>query len=129
MSKKRRREPSTIDTQLVEIYEDLANENENIRLQAARALLTKYASSDNPSELSEVVRRLIRGLCSGRKAARVGFSIALTELLSQKYQETETSRISELIDVLLEQTESTGNISGQVRFKFLQSPFSHPVAQ
>ncbi|KAL8692702.1 MAG: hypothetical protein Q9218_002323 [Villophora microphyllina] len=121
MSKKRRRELSSIDTQLVEIYEDLTNENENTRLKAAQALLTK-CSPDNGQfsndQLSEVVRRLIRGLCSGRKAARLGFSIALTELLSQRWGETqffepEKLSIPDLIDVLVQQTETTGNVSGQ----------------
>lgn len=121
-AKKRRRGLSSVDTQLVEIYEDLSNESENIRLKAARALLHK-CSPDNgrlpDGKLSEVVRRLIRGLCSGRKAARLGFSIALTELLAQKWDGAESNELeglslSDLIDVLFKQTETVGNISGQV---------------
>ncbi|KAL8667479.1 MAG: hypothetical protein Q9202_000695 [Teloschistes flavicans] len=120
-TKKRRRGLSSVDTQLVEIYEDLSNESENIRLKAARALLHK-CSPDNgrlpDGKLSEVVRRLIRGLCSGRKAARLGFSIALTELLAQKWDGAESNEpeglsLSDLIDVLFKQTETVGNISGQ----------------
>ncbi|KAL8732927.1 MAG: hypothetical protein Q9181_003776 [Wetmoreana brouardii] len=120
MSKKRRREPSSIDTQLVEIYEDLASESEDIRLKAAHALLSKFSVDNGQSseQLSEVVRRLIRGLCSGRKAARIGFSVALTELLAQRWgqgqaKDDESTQIQELIDVLVKQTETSGNVSGQ----------------
>ncbi|KAL8683498.1 MAG: hypothetical protein Q9186_000538 [Xanthomendoza sp. 1 TL-2023] len=119
MSRKRHRDQLDIDTQLVEIYDDLANENEAIRFAAARAFLTKFGpGSDSSSEqLSEAVRRLVRGLCSGRKAARIGFSIALTEFLSQKWgnkcNPAGILQISGLIDVLIRQTEATGNVSGQ----------------
>ncbi|KAL8699441.1 MAG: hypothetical protein Q9201_006006 [Fulgogasparrea decipioides] len=120
MSNKRRREPSSIDTQLVEIYEDLANDSEDIRLKAAHALLSKFSVDNGQSseQLSEVVRRLIRGLCSGRKAARIGFSVALTEFLAQRWgqgqpEDVQSTQIQELIDVLVKQTETSGNVSGQ----------------
>ncbi|KAL8818542.1 MAG: hypothetical protein Q9223_002845 [Gallowayella weberi] len=119
MSRKRHREQPNIDTQLVEIYDDLANEREAIRFAAVRAFLTKFAPGNSPSneQLSEAVRRLVRGLCSGRKAARIGFSIALTEFLSQRWgnncNKAGTLQIPDLIDVLIRQTEATGNISGQ----------------
>lgn len=123
MSIKRRREPSSIDTGLIEIYEDLANENEEIRIKAASALLSKFSTEkDNPKEeLLRVFQRLIRGLCSGRKAARIGFSVALTELLSQRWGQShvngaEYEQISDLIGDLVNQTEVTGKISGQVCF-------------
>ncbi|KAL8771894.1 MAG: hypothetical protein Q9209_002832 [Squamulea sp. 1 TL-2023] len=119
MSRKRSREKPSIDTQLVEIYEDLANEDEKIRFKAAHAFLTKFSPRTNHSneQLSEAVRRLVRGLCSGRKAARIGFSIALTEFLSQQWGDPNntdgTSYISQLIDVLIKQTETTGDVAGQ----------------
>ena len=82
---KRRREPANVDTQLVEIYEDLANEDNEIRLKAANALLSLFTADKAAVEderVEKVLNRLFRGLCSGRKAARIGFSIALTEMLS-----------------------------------------------
>ncbi len=122
-STERRREPTSVDTRLIEIYEDLANENEEIRIKAASALLAKFATEIENSEeqLLKVVQRLIRGLCSGRKAARIGFSVALTELLSQRWGESHVNgvgheRISDLIDNLINQTEVSGKISGQVCF-------------
>lgn len=121
MSKKRPRVQPSIDTQLVEIYDDLANEDEEIRLKAAKAYATKFSPNNNHSseQLSEALRRLIRGLCSGRKAARSGFSVALTEFLIQHLGSPSSTdgslQISRVIDVLVKQTEITGKIAGQVR--------------
>lgn len=121
-SRKRRREQPAVDAQLVEIYEDLANVDEKIRLKAAHVLLTKFifegtATSD---QLKEILRRLFRGLCSGRKAARLGFSIALTEflngLLGSKAKKVPGFHdITGLLETLESQTHVSGNVSGQVR--------------
>ncbi|KAL9039795.1 MAG: hypothetical protein Q9180_002318 [Flavoplaca navasiana] len=119
MSKKRPRVLPSVDTQLVEIYDDLANENENIRLKAAIAFSETNSPKNchSPEQLSKVLRRLIRGLCSGRKAARHGFSIALTEFLYQHWGNSTSSdaslQISELIDNLVKLTEATGKANGQ----------------
>ncbi|KAK4692559.1 DNA polymerase phi, partial [Lecanoromycetidae sp. Uapishka_2] len=120
MSKKRRREQPLIDTQLIEIYEDLANVDEKVRFKAAHTLLSKIISADAASgeQQNEVLRRLIRGLCSGRKAARLGFSIALTESLAELYGPDAKSlpglqTIRELIETLKTQTHVQGNVSGQ----------------
>ena len=123
MSKKRRREQPTVDVQLVEIYEDLANVDEPVRLKAAHALLTNFVNVDAATgdQLNEILRRLIRGLCSGRKAARLGFSIALTEILIQLLGPKPSRHvpglqsITDLISTLVNQTSFSGNVSGQVR--------------
>ena len=81
-SKKRQREPRTVDAELVQIYENLASESEETRLETAKDLLTKLPFLTG-EERYKVLRRLFRGLCSGRKAARLGFSVALTEVLIQ----------------------------------------------
>lgn len=121
MSRKRRRDLPAVDTQLVEIYDDLANEDEEIRLKAAQSLLQKASPSAGltSEQLNEVLRRLIRGLCSGRKAARLGFSVALTEYLTQlldpdsSYSSPPTT-LHEVIKVLEEQTHIGSNVGGQV---------------
>ena len=83
-SKQQRGEVTGVDPELVEIYNRLADEKESRRLKAASKLLKKLEkASDNPHQINTTLRRLFRGLCSSRKAARQGFSIALTELLSQ----------------------------------------------
>lgn len=121
MSRKRRREQLPIDTDLVEIYEDLANVDEKIRFKAAHTLLSKCISTDSASgeQLNEILRRLIRGLCSGRKAARLGFSVALTESLTALYGPKAKNvpglqSIDELIATLKSQTHVGNNVSGQV---------------
>ena len=81
MSKKRGREKRDINVELVEIYEDLADENEDIRLKAAKRLLSRATSSNE--DLLSTFNKLLRGICSGRKAARVGFSVALVEFLTK----------------------------------------------
>ncbi|CAO1597284.1 DNA-directed DNA polymerase [Xanthoria calcicola] len=119
MSKKRPRAQPTVDTQLVELYDDLANENEGIRIKAAEAFSIKFSTANNNSsqQISEALRRLIRGLCSSRYAARLGFSVALTEFLFQHWgipcSTTGNLQISQLIDVLVKQTEVTGKVAGQ----------------
>lgn len=121
MSRKRQRERPAVDTQLVEIYEDLANVEESIRLKAAQSLLTKFVRNDKAGDdqLREILRRLVRGLCSSRKAARIGFSIALTEYLTNVFG---SSRAvlgfhdgSGLVKVLQDETHTTGGLDGQVR--------------
>ena len=121
MSKKRHRERSTIDTHLVEIYEDLANVDEKIRLKAAHNLLTEFIHQKKAlgEQLNEILRRLIRGLCSSRKAARLGFSVALTEFLVDLFGHNHKhvegfQNITELLETLKVQTHVTSNVSGQV---------------
>lgn len=119
MASKRRRDVGTPDTQLIEIYEDLANENEEIRLRAAHTLLSKFSvpSSSSPQKLRTIVQRLFRGLCSSRKAVRLGFSVALTEFLAQIFQypveETGLSH-KDILEILDKQTVADGSTSGQV---------------
>lgn len=116
--KKRRRELANVDTQLVEIYEDLANENVEIRLKAASTLVDRFSAENNPTEeeLEKAVRRLFRGLCSSRKAARPGFAIALTELLSQAFGSDNETRfgVDKVINILESQTTAEGGASKQV---------------
>ena len=117
MSKKRRRETVSVNIGRVAIYEDLAHENEEIRLKAAQALLASVAPERDPSkeELDKVFRRLFRGLCSGRKAARLGFSVALTELLAQCLgQDSASTSVADVLKTFEDQTRIPGHTSGQV---------------
>ncbi|RAK82890.1 DNA polymerase V [Aspergillus costaricaensis CBS 115574] len=117
-SKKRRREPVNVDTKLVEIYEDLANEKDEIRLKAAQALVSQFTSDKNPADeqIKKTLQRLFRGLCSSRKAARIGFSIALTEVLSQVFgapRESSELNISTVMNIWESQSNASGGESGQ----------------
>ncbi|KAJ5598224.1 hypothetical protein N7537_008308 [Penicillium hordei] len=117
-SKKRRREPHNVDVKLVELYEDLASEKDDIRLKAAQALVSQFTPDQNPADeqIKKVLSRLFRGLCSSRKAARIGFSIALTEILTQVFSSPrETSRFtfSDALNLWESQSSSYGSESGQ----------------
>jgi len=121
MLRKRRREPVNVNIERVAIYEDLAHENEEIRLKAAQLLLSSVAPDQNPTkeELEKIFKRLFRGLCSGRKAARLGFSVALTELLvqyivNQDLASASTVHIADVLQTLEDQTRISGHVSGQV---------------
>ena len=119
MAGKRHREISSTESELIEIYEDLANENEEIRLKAAQKLLTRHAelSSDSLPKIRSILERLFRGLCSSRKAARLGFSVALTELLSQLFASQDATSLlqpADILDTLKKQTLRGGSASGQV---------------
>ncbi len=122
MAKKRPREAHNINVELVEIYEDLANENETVRLKAARTLLTKLSFEQAPTtqDVEKALNRLVKGLSSGRKSARIGFSVALTELLTQLFG-PETKFTSEIdlsiqgvLEILQKQTHPVGSQPGQV---------------
>lgn len=119
-SKKRRREPVTIDTKLVEIYEDLANEKDEIRLKAAQALVSQFTPDKKPTDeqMRKALQRLFRGLCSSRKAARIGFSIALTEILAQIFaaqREESEITIPAVVGIWEAQSNASGSETGQVK--------------
>ncbi|OAP59061.1 hypothetical protein AYL99_06359 [Fonsecaea erecta] len=117
MSKKRKRE---VDVELVKVYEDLADVQENVRLGAAHTLLSKlYRTGITSHEQTKTILiRLFRGLCSSRKSARLGFSVALTELLSQLASTPAASPESDVsastvIDILEAETLPEKGTSGQ----------------
>jgi DNA polymerase phi len=66
----------------LQYYHDLASDDDEIRFRAAYGLLSDLAAENNPSgeSLQYAVKRLIRGLASGRGSSRIGFSISLTEV-------------------------------------------------
>jgi DNA polymerase phi len=118
-SKKRRREPHNVDVKLVELYEDLASEKDEIRLKAAQGLVSQFTPDHNPTDeqIKKVLSRLFRGLCSSRKAARVGFSIALTEILTQVFlapREPSAFSFSDALNLWDTQTSAAGSETRQV---------------
>lgn len=118
-SKKRRREPFNVDVKQVEIYDDLANEKDEIRLKAAQALVSQFTPDKNPTQdqIQKALQRLFRGLCSSRKAARIGFSIALTEILSQVFTSPNAPSevtVSNVLATWESQSNASGSESGQV---------------
>ncbi|KAI5285503.1 DNA-directed DNA polymerase [Ascosphaera atra] len=128
--RKRRRDPVNVDVKLVEIYEDLTNFDPEVRIKAALELVQRYTPDKNPSDedIEKVLKRLFRGLCSGRKAARLGFATALTEILIQIFERevSETSiTVAKAIELWETQTTLVGDPAGQSDPEFASTTQSH----
>ncbi|KAG7452647.1 uncharacterized protein BT62DRAFT_958631 [Guyanagaster necrorhizus] len=67
--------------------------------------LDKY----NAHDVSYSVRRLIRGLASPRESSRLGFSVALTELLSRIL----TFSCSQVLSLIIDATKTQKSMTGQ----------------
>lgn len=125
-SRKRRREPASVDVKLVEIYEDLANPKDDIRLAASRELVLRFLPEKKPSgpDVEKCLKRLFRGLCSGRKAARIGFSVALTEVLTQVFRlEERAVTLASVVEIWLAQSNVAGDAAGQVGMGYMTATF------
>ena len=120
---KRRRGINEEQVKLAKLYDDLAAESDDVRFEAAKKLIEKFSPENSPSAgaVETVLSRLVKGLCSQRKAARVGFSLTLTELLRQIFGpngspiEGLNLDISSLIKLVEDKTKVEGNVSGRVR--------------
>lgn len=129
-SRKKSRHYSEQDRKLASFYDSLADESNDVRIKAAKDLLLELQPQmilGNGNIIDTVLKRLIRGLCSGRKAARFGFFIALTELLSalygenSKYSEDKIPPIEKLPDLIENLTQPEGDVAGQVSTYFLHA--------
>ncbi|KAI9056874.1 hypothetical protein FKP32DRAFT_1598752 [Trametes sanguinea] len=63
----------------------------------------------NAQDVSYSIRRLIRGLASPRESSRLGFAVALTELLSR----IDTVTCSQIVKIVLESSKTQGSMTGQ----------------
>ncbi|KXT18424.1 hypothetical protein AC579_8168 [Pseudocercospora musae] len=73
------------------------------RLEATRGLLKAVSSksADQSERLTYVNTRLIKGVCSGAKAARLGFSLAFTEVLRLAGTGTTKFPLTNVIDHII----------------------------
>lgn len=119
---KRRRQINDEHLKLAKLYEDLAAESDDTRFEAAKQLIIKFspAAAPNAQAVKSALSRLVKGLCSQRKAARVGFSLTLTELLREIFS-TRNNAIegldldaASIISFIEEKTKIEGNVSGRV---------------
>jgi len=115
-SRKRRVEFGVVDAKLATLYNDLSEDVKATRLRAAADLIRTLADADQEA-LDKSLTRLIRGLCSSRKSARSGFSVALIEILKLTSKSPATSvegvdlTLPAIIDkiVSITQPEETSN--------------------
>lgn len=77
------KEPSADQKELNRILRKLGEEVSEQRIEATKELLSHLAedAGDSKSRVDRAVTRLVNGVCSGAKAARLGFSMALAEVL------------------------------------------------
>jgi DNA polymerase phi len=132
-TKKRQRQFTEQDQKLVKIYNDLADERNDVRIQAAKDFVLEFTADREPSGdfIEKSLTRLIRGLCSGRKAARPGFFIALSELLRQFYHSEQrlsgVPELGKLIGKINELTEVDGGVEGDVSENIYYTQIITPI--
>ena len=111
------------DAHRAKIYGELASEVQATRIQAATDLLKNLTAetSDQRSKLDEGQVRLVKGLCSGRKAARLGFSIAFTELCRLRFSNFngQTAEFDRPLQAILTYTDLTGKKGQELRDAYL----------
>lgn len=71
-------------------YYRLASDLPKERLQAATDLLSELTSVDSTQDWDYALNRLVKGLITTRQSARFGFSMALTEVISELLKKTLT---------------------------------------
>ena len=122
-SRKRARHYTEDDAALAGVFEQLAHDDKDVRLKAAAELVRKIGPESKPDGdlISKVLTRLIKGLCSGRKAARFGFFVALTEVLRLLFgaerarpAENELS-LDDVVDTMIKNVKVDGKVAGQVQ--------------
>lgn len=106
------------------LYELLGSEDENDRIEAADCIISGLLGGEGVAEpvlQRHLDRRLFRGLSSGRNASRIGFSLVITEILSQLFGQKALSleekysglTFDKVLGFLLEKAKIVGNIPGQ----------------
>jgi DNA polymerase phi len=116
VQKKKLRTFTAHDETLAKIFDALASEDEKARVSAAVELLKFIAKTSDDAALLRIRMRLVRGLCSSRKGARIGFSLAFTEVVREVLADGSASdrKVIELLAMIKEQTTAEGSVSGQV---------------
>jgi DNA polymerase phi len=125
-ARKPRIEDGKAEVQLSKIYNDLADEEATVRLQAAGELLNSLSTStsDQISRVNAAITRLIKGVCSDRKAARLGFPVALSEVLRLAFdlsaqQQHNDFNLDSITAKIIKLTEAEGKKRGQEKRNYL----------
>ena len=103
-----------VDLDLVQIWDKLADDDENVRLEAAYDLISNHFKSADLEATQKLLTRLFGGLCSTRKCARPGFFIALVGALSMNQrQSTNKLSLAQALSMLKAQTTAEAETSKQ----------------
>lgn len=106
-----------------ELYDVLSSEDSAERLNAANAIVSGLLGEGGvrePTLSRHLERNLIRGLASGRKGARLGRGVVLTEILRQLFGSEKLSQekytgltFDVVLEILIAKTRPNGDLSGQ----------------
>jgi DNA polymerase phi len=122
-SRRRRTDGDEGRAELAKIFNDLRDEIPSVRLGATKELLKNLSSQtpDQSSRIEYATTRLIKGVCSGAKASRPGFSIALAEtvrLTFDKKSESSTT-ITSLLEKIIALTNPESKTKGEEARNYL----------
>lgn len=95
---------------ILDFFWKLASDNENDRVEAAVGLLDTLINAESEDDWAYAFKRLVKGLASPRGSSRIGFSMALTELLNVRG--AEKISISQYLEALEESTKLSGKLKG-----------------
>jgi len=109
------------DAKFAKYYSDLASEAKDVRIKAATDLVKhcEDLGNDERDDVTKIHTRLVKGLCSSRKAARLGFFTALTEVLRLTVGDGKVTDISEFLALIHSTTVADSHAAGQVKPSFL----------
>ncbi|KAI1338613.1 DNA polymerase phi-domain-containing protein, partial [Xylariaceae sp. FL0016] len=106
-------------------YDLLGSADEIERIAAAEAVVTALLAGTETVLQHHLEKRLIRGLASSRNASRLGFSLALAEILSQLFgpNALQTTKYPDLtfdktLGILRDTTKTTDGMPGQEKTDF-----------
>lgn len=94
---------------MLDFYWKLASDNHNERLEAAAGLLKALEKEQSEDDWDYALRRLVRGLSSSRGSSRLGFSMALREVLSLRKDHITVNTYLRLVDEFF---RNTGKLPG-----------------
>lgn len=107
----------------LDLYNRLGSEDVADRIEAADAIVSGLLGGEGVPEpvlLRHLEKRLFRGLASGRNASRLGFSLVITEIMSQLFGEKDLANskytglpFDRVLAILLEKTQAVGSVPGQ----------------
>ena len=111
---------STNKGNFLQIFWDLASPEKEVRFASVKALdahLKKSCSDDEDGDNGEgetrdetyALKRLVRGLCSSREAARQGFALALANTLRAR----KSISLKSILAQVLRESETPKSLSGQ----------------
>lgn len=109
------------DAKLAKVYSDLASESKDVRIKAATDLVKHceglgegLQEEEALTDFTKIHTRLVKGLCSSRKAARLGFFTALTEVLRLTVGDGRSTAVQEFLDLVANTTVPDAHAQGQV---------------